>query len=63
MEMSVKFADNTSYPLVNAEALGISQGRSGVKLIINGGSFDDIKNHFLNPGSYNLLDPDGPEPK
>lgn len=62
MGMSVKFADNTSYPLVNAEALGISQGQSGVKLIINGGSFDDIKNRFLNPGSYNLLDPDGAEP-
>ncbi len=62
MGMSVKFADNTSYPLVNAEALGISRGQSGVKLIIDGGSFDEIKNRFLCPGSYNLLDPDGAEP-
>ncbi len=63
MGMSVKFADSTSYPIINAEALGISKGQNGVKLIINGGSFDNIKSRFLSPGNYTLLDPDGPEPE
>jgi hypothetical protein len=64
MGMSVKFAgDNKSYALINAEALSIEKGRSGVKLIIDGGNFEDIKERFMSPEEYDLLDPDGPEPQ
>lgn len=61
MGMSVKFADNTSYALTNADALQIEKGRSGIRLIINGGSFDEIKAKFLNAGNYTLEDTDDSE--
>lgn len=58
MGISVKFADNTSYALTNADALQIEKGRNGIRLIINGGSFEEIKAKFLNAGSYTLENPD-----
>ena len=63
MGMSVKFlSDNTVFPLLNAEALGISKWQNGIKLIMSGGSFDNIQNRFSSPGEYRLIDEDGPEP-
>lgn len=63
MGMSVKFlSDNTVFPLLNAEAIGISKGQNGIKLIMSGGNFDNIQNRFSSPGEYRLIDTDGPEP-